>query len=67
MVETLQLKAPGFNDRIIGFFMDVRKKMEECCELLIDEETKAKKEDYLMFMKDILYTISLFIQCLPTV
>lgn len=67
MVETLQLKYNPFNDLMIGFFVDVQKKLEECCQLLIDVDNKARQDDYYLFIKDILYTISLLIQCLPTV
>lgn len=67
MVETLQLQYKPFNDQIIGFFVNIQHKLEECCELMIDAENKAKREDYFLFVKDILYTLSLLIQCLPTV
>lgn len=67
MVETLQLNYSPFNDYIIGFFDTACKKMEECCSYLLDETTKSKQDDYYLFIKDILYNISFFIQCLPTV
>lgn len=67
MVETLQLQYKPFNDQMIGFFVEVQHKLEECCELMIDAEHKAKQDDYFLFVKDIIYTISLLVQCLPTV
>ena len=63
MVETVQLKYGVFNDKLFGFFFNVREKMEELCELML----KEKKPDYFLFLKDILYNLSLFIQCMPTV
>ena len=67
IVERLQLNYSPFNDQIIGFFTTTCKKMEECCNYLLDETVKSKQEDYYLFLKDILYNISFFIQCLPTV
>ena len=67
MVENLQLQDKPFNDQIIGFFLNVKRKLEECCELMIDADNKAKQDDYFLFVKDIMFTISLLIQCLPTV